>query len=102
MFGALVIVSNIKIMISSFLVSFYMLFFVIGSTVFYISNLWVISSNFVLSDSYGTLYMLTMQPATWFTLILFTFMFVLVDTGLSYLNMYINKWYAKAVEKAER
>ena len=34
---------------------------------------------------------------------LFTFMFVLVDTGLQYLNIYINKWYlgqkAKAVKE---
>lgn len=32
---------------------------------------------------------------------LFTFMFVLVDTGLSYLNFYINKWYHKAIAKAK-
>ena len=28
-------------------------------------------------------------------------MFILVDTGLSYLNIYINNWYVKAVEKAK-
>ena len=31
---------------------------------------------------------------------LFTFMFVLVDTGLQYLNIYINKWYIAQKEKA--
>ena len=31
---------------------------------------------------------------------LFTFMFVLVDTGLQYLNIYINKWYVAQKEKA--
>ena len=35
-FGSLVIVSNMKIMISSYLINGYMLFFVIGSTLFYI------------------------------------------------------------------
>ena len=33
---------------------------------------------------------------------LFTFMFVLVDTGLQYLNMYINKWWLNQKERAER
>ena len=37
----------------------------------------------------------------YFTLMLFTFMFVLVDTGLQYLNMYINKWYLTQRERAE-
>lgn len=36
------------------------------------------------------------------TLMLFTFMFVLVDTGLQYLNMYINKWWLNQKERAER
>ena len=31
---------------------------------------------------------------------LFTFMFVLVDTGLQYLNIYINKWYIAQKQKA--
>ena len=38
----------------------------------------------------------------YFTLMLFTFMFVLVDTGLQYLNIYINKWYVAQKEKSVR
>jgi len=41
--------------------------------------------------------MLAEAAQTYFVLFLFTFMFVLVDSGLHYLNTYINKWYAKAV-----
>lgn len=29
-------------------------------------------------------------------------MFVLVDTGVSYVNIYINKWYLNAVDKAKK
>ena len=101
-FGTLVIVSNIKILISSFQITWWMLFFVIGSTAFYISNFTIISTVLVNSDQFGTFTMLAVQPASWFTLVLFTFMFVLVDTGLAYLNMYINKWYLRALERAER
>ena len=36
----------------------------------------------------------------YFSLMLFTFMFVLVDTGLQYLNIYINKWYIAQKDKA--
>ena len=33
------------------------------------------------------------MPSTYFALILFTFMFVLIDSGSNYLNKYINQWY---------
>jgi len=33
---------------------------------------------------------------------LFTFMFVLVDTGLQYLNIYINKWFVAQKERVQR
>lgn len=33
---------------------------------------------------------------------LFSFMFVLVDTGVSYMNIYINKWYLNSVDKAKK
>ena len=29
-------------------------------------------------------------------------MFVLVDTGVSYMNIYINKWYLNSVDKAKK
>ena len=46
--------------------------------------------------------MLMSAPQTYFALILLSFMFVLVDTGLQYLNQYINKWYQAQKEKAEK
>jgi len=51
---------------------------------------------------YGTFYMLFAQSSSYFVIILFSFMFVLVDTGMSYLHVYINKWYLSAVDKAEK
>ena len=78
----MVIVSNMKIAISSYLISFWLLFLVIGSVLFYIFCYAVISAGFTMSDDYGTFYMLMSAPQTYFTLILFTFMFVLTDTGL--------------------
>jgi len=101
-FGTLVIVSNMKILISSYLISWWTIFFVFGSTIFYIICYAIISAAFLNSDQYGTLYMLLTAPQTYFTLILFTFMFVLVDTGLQYLNMYVNKWYLRAIERHKR
>lgn len=101
-FGTIVIVSNMKILISSYLISFYLLFFVLGSTLFYILCYTIISSSLVMSNEYGTFYMLMSAPQTYFSLILFSFMFVLIDTGLQYLNTYINKWYLVQREKAIR
>ena len=62
----------------------------------------MISGAVAASNDYGTFYMLMSAPQTYFALILLSFMFVLVDTGLQYLNQYINKWYQAQKEKAER
>lgn len=61
-FGTIVIVSNMKILISSYLVSFWLLFFVVGSTAFYILCYSIISSSFKASQEYGTFYMLMSAP----------------------------------------
>ena len=46
--------------------------------------------------------MIVEAPQTYFTVILFTFMFVLIDCGLQYLNFYIDKWFKLQKEKAIR
>ena len=92
-FGTIVIVSNMKILISSYKIEIVMIVLVALSTLTYIIFFIVISNGIVSSPQYGTFYMLMAAPQTYFALILFTFMFVLVDTGLNYLNIYINKWY---------
>ena len=69
-------------MISSYLYSFWMLFFVIGSFVFYVFFYVFISMSFTASADYGTIHMLLEAPQAYFTLLLFTFMFVLVDMGM--------------------
>ena len=58
-FGTLVIVSNMKILISSYLISGWLIFFVLGSTLFYILCYWLISISAPVSNDYGTLAMLT-------------------------------------------
>ena len=70
-----------------------MLFFIIGSFAFYALFYLVISAFFKISADYGTIQMLMEAPQAYFTLFLFTFMFVLVDIGMQYLNIYITKWY---------
>ena len=61
-FGSLVIVSNMKIMISSYLINGYMLFFVIGSTLFYILCYVIISFCLTGSQEFGTLTMMLQAP----------------------------------------
>ena len=53
-----------------------------GSVGFYIFCYSLISSQFLSSDEYGTFYMMMSLESTYFSLTLFTFMFVLVDVGL--------------------
>ena len=58
-----------------------------------------ISTGFTVSDDFGTFYMLMSMPSTYFALILFTFMFVLIDSGSIYLNKYINQWYRNHMKR---
>jgi len=81
-FTMLVIVSNIKILISSYQVSGINLFFVFGSIGFYFLVFVLESKNMMSSEQFGTLYMMMTAVSTYFVFILCTFMFVLVDTGL--------------------
>ena len=81
-FTTLVIVSNMKILISSYLINGFMLFLVIGSVLFYFLCLWMISHFLTASQQFGALGMLARSPQTYLIGILFTFMFVLTDTGL--------------------
>jgi len=76
-----------------------MIFLIAASVLLYILFYTTISNGIVLSPEFGTFYMLMSAPQTYFALILFTFMFVLVDTGTQYLNIYINKWYLTHKEK---
>ena len=99
-FGTLVIVANIKLLVSSFLINWVMIFLIFASVLLYLIFYLVISSSFTTSEDYGTLLMLLTAPQTYFTVMLFTFMFVLVDTGVHYCNYYINKWYLSTKEKA--
>lgn len=99
-FTTLVIVSNMKIMISSYLYNGWMLFFVIGSVLFYFLTFWLLSRFITSSDQYNNLHELCISTQTYLIVILFSFMFVLTDTGLQYLNIYINKWYLAQKELA--
>ena len=100
-FGMLVIVSNMKILVSSYRINWVILFLTFGSTAMYFVIYTLQSNTGPKSEQYGTLDMLARMGQTYLVVILFTFMFILVDTGLSYLNIYINKWYFKAIEKAQ-
>jgi len=101
-FGTIVIVSNMKILISSFQVSIFNVFLVMASTLVYILFYTTISNGITISNDFGTFYMLMSAPQTYFALLLFTFMFVLIDSGSVYLNVYINKWHRAHLRKHEK
>lgn len=101
-FGTIVIVSNMKILISSYQVSIFNVFLVMASTLVYILFYTTISSGITVSNDFGTFYMLMSAPQTYFALLLFTFMFVLIDSGSIYLNIYINKWQRAHIRKHQK
>jgi len=100
-FCMLVIVSNMKILISSYRISWPIIFLTVASTGVYFVIYTLQSLTTPITEQYGTLFMMADAAQTYFVLMLFTFMFVLVDTGLSNANTYINKWYLKAIQKAK-
>merc|ERR1712156_363365 len=71
-----------KILISSYRINWVILFLTFGSTAMYFIIYTLQSNTGPKSEQYGTLDMLARM-------------------GLTYLNIYINKWYFKAIEKAQ-
>lgn len=61
-YGALVIVSNMKIMISSYRINIGLVVLVLLSVLLYILSYVFISAGLVLSDEYGTFYMMMAAP----------------------------------------
>ena len=61
-FGCIVIVSNMKVLISSYLISWFQLFLIIGSTLFYVMCYVIISDSITISNEFGSFYMLMSLP----------------------------------------
>lgn len=61
-YGALVIVSNMKIVISSYRINFGLVVLVLLSVYLYILSYFLISFSITLSDEYGTFYMMMSAP----------------------------------------
>ena len=64
-FTMLVLLANVKILISSFLISGWALFFVLGSVIFFFINFWAISALFPENDDFGALQNMVTFPQTY-------------------------------------
>ena len=94
-FLSIVIVANMKILVSSYLINVGLIFTILISFLTYIFAYSMISGVFVVSNEYGTMYMMFAQTQSYFAVILVSFSFVLIDTGTFYVGKYIDKWYMK-------
>lgn len=85
MFGAVVIIVNLKVLISSSVWDFFAVFFVLGSIVSFFVIFWLMSSipSYYL---YGIYDEILRMPESYLSLFFFAFSFLLIDAGMHSAN----------------
>ena len=98
-FTMLVIIANVKILISSFLITWPIVFLVVASTVFFFIVFWGVSTLDPASDSFGNLQNLVTFPQTYLFLFFFCSGYILIDVGLHYLRIELEAWYQRRLSR---
>lgn len=97
-FTCIVIVVNMKLMISSYEITHVLLFLVIASIAFYIFCFWFMSFYSAETDDFGIFTHLMTFTETYSTMFFFCFSYVLIDAGMRYASIEINQIYMKRRE----
>lgn len=90
-----------KILISSFEITFILLLLVLISIGVYLACLWFATYYSAASDDFGAFYELLTFPETYVTLMFFMFSYVLIDAGMRYTSLEINAIYLRRMELQE-
>lgn len=91
MFCALVIIVNVKILISSFEHSFWSLFFIFGSILSFFL-IFDIMDHMMATSTYGEFWHEYNQIQVYNLLLFFTFSYVLIDNGMQMVNAEIRTY----------
>ncbi len=97
-FTCIVIVVNMKLLISSYEITIYLLFLVLASIAVYIAAFWFLSYYSAVADDFGVFGHLMTFTETYWTMFFFCFSYVLIDAGLRYASVEINQIYMKRME----
>lgn len=98
-FTVLVIVANVKILISSYLITFWALLWVVASVAFYFVCFVMTSTIFPESNDYAAFQNMLTFPETYFSFLFFCSAFVLIDSGLHYLGIELQAWQTRRIDK---
>jgi len=97
-FSCIVIVVNMKILISSFEVTLILLLLVIASIAIYFVAFWFITYYNPAADDFDVFYELMTFSQSYMTIIFFTFSYVLIDAGMRYASLEINAIFIRRKE----
>ena len=100
-FTAIVIVVNIKLLISSFEITIWIIFLIFLSILVYFVTLWFFTWYSAEADDYGVFMQLFVCPTTYVCLTFFMSSYILVDTGMRYAKIEINNLLSRRKERAE-
>ena len=92
-FCMLVLVANLKILISSYLITGWLLFFVLGSTIFYFLCFWVVSVYAPMENDYYSMQNMFTFPQSYLFSVFFCSGYILLDMGLHYVKIELNTLY---------
>jgi hypothetical protein len=96
----IVIVVNIKLLISSFEMTTVLLFFVVASIAVYMVSFWFITYYSAVTDDYHIFIELFINPVTYVLLAFFMYSYVLVDSGMRFTSVEVNMIMERRKERA--
>ena len=88
-FTCIVIVANVKVLVSTYQIGVGILFVVFFSIALYVMTFALISRFLVTDPQFGSIGNLSTFPAVYFALFLFITMFGLIDAGIDYTRRFI-------------
>ena len=98
---SIVIVVNIKLLISSFEVTSWIVLLIVLSIAFYMGTFWFFTWYSAEADDFGVFYELFTFSMAYVLLFFFMSSYVLVDSGMRYASMEINAILERRKERAE-
>ena len=96
----IVLVVNIKLLMSAYTISFWLVLLVALSVLFYFVAFWFFCWYAYDTDDYGVFYHLFSYPETYFALFFFISSYILIDVGMKFASIEINVLMEKRKEKA--
>ena len=91
----IIMLVNLKVLLLHNTFDVWVFIWIPGSFILYLIAYYVLSATLIATDIFGTFFQLAMFPETYFTMLVVTISYVLIDIGFRYTNSELNLWTRK-------